>query len=54
MNLAAYRKAIAAVLTTAVAYVVLKLGLDVDADTTAVIVTALTGLVVSQIPNEAL
>jgi len=46
-----YRKAIAALVTPVVIWVALKVGLNLDADTTAAIIAVITGIVVERIPN---
>lgn len=50
-NLAGVRKAVAGLVTPALAFVVLHLGLDLDPSLTAAIAAALTGIVVHAIPN---
>lgn len=48
-----YSKAIAAVVSAAVTYVIAHYAIDVDAETTGVIVTVLTGLIVAVAPANA-
>lgn len=48
---ARYRKAIVGILTPLVGWLCLKIGLDLDADTTAYVVSVATGLVVAAVPN---
>jgi predicted Na+-dependent transporter len=47
-----YNKAVAALLTPLLTWLVLQVGLEVDKDTVAAIVVALTPIIVGLIPNK--